>query len=166
MIYLSASGISRCYFLNGKKLKTIVSFILKYKNIRDATLSVVFTTDKRIKRLNYLYRKKNRPTDVLAFSMQEGALPSFVKTVAGKRLRRESSILGDIVISVDRAKRQAKIFNSTLEREIYLYIIHGILHLIGYDDEKPSLQKSMQKKESEILNALLCKISKKRRRAG
>jgi len=141
---LSITDISRCYFLNKKKLKDIVRFILKSIDIHDADLSIVFTTDRKIKRLNYLYRKKNRVTDVLSFSMQEG-----------KRLKRDSSILGDIVISVERAKKQAKRFNSTFKNEIYLYLIHGILHLAGYGDENPSSRDRMRKKESKILNALL-----------
>ena len=151
MIHLSVAGISRCYFLNKKKLNDIVIFILKSIGVYEANLSIIFTTDSKIKHLNYLYRKKNRPTDILAFSMQEG-----------RRLKRDSSILGDIVISVDRAKKQAGAFDSTFEKETYLYIIHGILHLVGYDDERPLLRKRMRKKESEILNVLLRRISRKK----
>lgn len=152
MIHLSVSNISRCYFLSRDKLKDVVSFILKSIGNSNANLSIVFTTDSEIKRLNYLYRKENRPTDVLSFSMQEG-----------RRLKRDSSILGDIVISVDRAKEQAKNFNSTFKKEIYLYIIHGILHLLGDgDDNKPFTKKFMRKKEAEILSILLSRISKER----
>lgn len=143
MIRLSAANVSRCYFLNKKKLGTIVKFILKSVGISRATLSIAFVTDSEIKRLNYLYRMRNRPTDVLSFSMREG-----------KRLKRDRSILGDIAISVDRAEKQARRFNSTFKREICLYIIHGILHLAGYGDEKPSALKNMRRKEAEILNNL------------
>jgi probable rRNA maturation factor len=148
MIRLDASNISRCYFLNKEKLKDIVRLILKSLGVVDVNLSIVFATDKEIRRLNYLYRKENRATDVLAFSMREG-----------RRLRQDSSILGDIVISVDRAKRQAKRFNSTFKREIYLYIIHGILHLLGHNDESALSKKKMRKKETEILNALWEKVN-------
>lgn len=157
MINLSVANISRCYFLNKKKLKEIVRFILKSVGVFEGNLSIVFTTDKEIKRLNYLYRKENRPTDVLSFSMREGK-PLFVKTTGGRRLRNELSILGDVIISVDRAKRQARRFNSTFQKEIYLYLVHGILHLLGYGDKKPLLRKKMRKKETEILNLLWEKI--------
>ena len=148
MIRLSASNISRCYFLNKKKLDSIVRFVLKSLGVNDANISIVFVSDREIRHLNFLYRKKNVPTDVLSFSMREG-----------KRIKRDSAILGDVVISVDRARRQAKRFNSTFKREIYLYIIHGILHLLGYDDEKASSRKKMQKKEIQILNSLWEKLN-------
>lgn len=158
MIYLSVSSISRCYFLNKRKLEKIVGFILKSVGVSQANLSIVFVTDRQIKRLNYLYRKKNRTTDVLAFSMREGKSP-FLKTTGDRRLKKEASILGDVAISVDRAKKQAKRFDSTFKKEIYLYIIHGILHLVGYGDEKPSAKRLMRRKEIEILNALWRKVN-------
>lgn len=143
MIRLSAKNVAKCYFLNKKKLERIVAFILQTVGVNDAELSIVFTTDSKIKRLNLLYRKQNRPTDVLAFSMREG-----------KRLKRDSSILGDIVISVDRARKQAKKFNSSFKKEIHLYIIHGLLHLVGYDDRSSLSKKRMCEKETELLNRL------------
>lgn len=143
MIRLSVVNISKCYFLNEKKLRDIVRFVLKSVGVFDANLSIAFVTDKEIKRLNCLYRRKKRPTDVLSFSMQEG-----------KHLKKDSSILGDIAISVDRAKRQAERFNSTFKKEVYLYIIHGILHLVGYSDKKPSSKERIRKKETQILNLL------------
>jgi probable rRNA maturation factor len=144
MIRLSAINVSRCYFLNQKSLKSIVKFILNNVGISSANLSIVFVTDREIRNLNYLYRKKDKPTDVLSFSMREG-----------RRIKGDSSILGDVVISVDRARKQAKKFGSTFKKEIFLYIIHGILHLLGYNDEKPSSRRRMQRKETEILEALM-----------
>ena len=143
MIRLNVKNVAKCYFLNRRKLERIVTFVLQTIGVNDAELSIVFTTDSKIKRLNLLYRKQNRPTDVLAFSMHEG-----------KRLKKDSSILGDIVISVDRAREQAKRFKSSFKREIFLYIIHGLLHLVGYDDRKKSSRKRMYKKETQLLNLL------------
>lgn len=145
MIRFDASNISRCYFLNKRKLKKLVNFVFKSLGITNARFSLVFATDAEIKRLNYLYRRKNRPTDVLSFSMNEG-----------KRLKKDTLILGDIVISLDRARVEARRFNSSFKKETYLYIIHGILHLLGYCDEEPISRKKMQKKETQILNSL-CK---------
>jgi probable rRNA maturation factor len=142
---LGVSNISRCYFLNKKKLEGIVKFILSRAGVKDANLSIVFATDREIKRLNSRYLGRDRATDVISFSMREG-----------KRLKKDNSTLGDIVISVDRAKKQAERFGSTFKKEIYLYIIHGILHLLGYTDERPPERKRMQRKEAEILGGL-CK---------
>jgi len=81
-----------------------------------------------MKRLNRRYRKSDRGTDVLAFET------------------------GDIIISIDAAHRQAKGFGSTPSRELKLYLIHGILHLLGYDDEKGLAQrKRMTKRQEELL---------------
>lgn len=143
MISVNASGISRCWFLSRKKLDKIARFIFKSVGIQNARVFIIFTDDSRIRRLNYFYRRKDRPTDVLAFSMREG-----------RRLKGDASILGDIAISVDRAKEQAASFNSTFKKEICLYIIHGILHLLGYCDEKAAEKRVMQKKEAEILDKL------------
>ena len=142
---LGVSNISRCYFLNKKKLKSIVKFILMRAGIKDADLSIVFATDSEIKRLNNKYLGRNEVTDVISFPMREG-----------KRLKKDNSILGDIVVSVDRSKKQAREFDSTFKKEMYLYIIHGILHLVGYTDEKGIERKKMQRKEESILRDL-CK---------
>jgi len=100
---------------------------------------VTYVTDARIKRLNRLYMSKDRPTDVMAFSMLEG-----------KRLKGQDKFLGDIVISVDTAKRQAREFGTTKEYELKLYLIHGALHLLGYDDRTPGGFKKMKKRQEEL----------------
>ncbi|MBN1872514.1 MAG: rRNA maturation RNase YbeY [Candidatus Omnitrophica bacterium] len=147
MVDLNVDNISRCYFLNKKKLEREVAFILKKLGLRDARLSIYFATDEEIRRLNRLYRKSDRSTDVLAFSMAEG-----------RCLKGDPRYLGDIAISVDRAKAQAKSFDSTFKKEIYLYIIHGILHLLGHDDENKKSKKKMSKTEGRLLDLLWRKI--------
>ena len=148
MIHLSAFNISRCYFLNKRKLDHTVRSILKSAGVNDARLAIVFVSDREIRRLNLMYRKRNRATDVLSFSMREG-----------RRLKKDASFLGDIVISTDRARKQAEKFGTSFKKEMYLYIIHGVLHLLGYDDERPSSRKKMRKKETQILNRLWEKVN-------
>jgi len=143
VISLSVSNVSSCYFLSRKKLERMAAFILKEAGIRDAVLSINFVRDRAIKDLNYLYRGKNRPTDVLSFSMREG-----------RRIKKDNLILGDVVISTERARRQAADFGSTFKKEVILYIVHGILHLIGYDDEDASSEKRMRRKEKQIFDRL------------
>ncbi|MBU4376212.1 MAG: rRNA maturation RNase YbeY [Candidatus Omnitrophica bacterium] len=133
MIHLRVSNISRCRFLNAKKLEKVVVSILRKSGVRAGELSIVFATDSEIRPLNKKYRQKDRPTDVLSFSLGE------------------EGILGDIVISVDRARAQAKAFGTSFKDEIELYIIHGVLHILGYDDEAPPERKVMRKKEKEYL---------------
>jgi len=143
VIRLNAFNISRCRFLSKKKLKGAVEPILKSFGIDNAELSITFATDSEIKALNKIYRHRAAPTDVLSFSMREG-----------KRIARDSDILGDIVISVDRARAQAKTFGTSFKEEMKLYIIHGVLHLLGYDDEEPAARKKMRRKEQELLNII------------
>ena len=89
----------------------------------DAELSVSFIGDDAIRELNHQYRGIDRPTDVLSFSLREG------ETVG------QQYPLGDIVISLDTAKRQAESFGNQLEEEINELIFHGFLHLLGYDHD-------------------------------
>jgi len=143
MIRVFSYNASRCYFLDKRKLEDLVRDILRQIGIKKAALSVSFVTDRKIRKLNREYRKKDRATDVLSFAIQEG------KEFPGSRW-----YLGDVVISVERARKQARLYGNTFKKEIYLYIIHGILHLVGYDDEKSEERARMREKEREILERI------------
>jgi probable rRNA maturation factor len=109
-----------------------------------AVVSILFVGDKKMRELNRTYRGIDRTTDVLSFSQLEG--PSFVSGTVD---------LGDIVISPAQAKRQAADRAGTLDQEISLLLIHGLLHLIGYDHEKNRYQaEKMRRKEKELLSAV------------
>jgi probable rRNA maturation factor len=92
--------------------------------VPDAELSISFVDDTQIRELNRHYLGRNRPTNVLAFSMREGEFPSL-----------HPQVLGDVIISVDTAQRQSNRFGLTDMETIILLMIHGILHLLGYDHE-------------------------------
>lgn len=101
---------------------------------RRAELSVVLTGDGEVKKLNRLYRKKDKTTDVLSFPLLEG-----------KRLKTgEDSIpLGDVVISVPQTRRQARQQGKDFHGELALLLTHGILHLLGYDHGTKAEEKKM-----------------------
>ena len=109
----------------------------------DCEVSIFFTDDTEIHRLNKLYRYVDRPTDVLAFAMREG--------VDGE-LNQE--ILGDVVISLPRVEQQAKNYGHSFDVEMSLLVSHGILHLLGYDHEQDNDALVMQRKQTEILDSL------------
>lgn len=90
--------------------------------------------DSYIRSLNQKYLKRRGPTDVLAFSMQEGT-----------RLAGSGRILGDVIISVDRARAQAKRFKNTEKKELALYVVHGVLHLTGFKDGSKRMKRLQEK---------------------
>lgn len=100
----------------------------KVKNVPSVEISLLITDNIGIQELNRDYRAKDVPTDVLSFAMNEGEDILFCEGVP--------LILGDIVISADKAAEQAEKFGNTLERETVFLFIHGLLHLLGYDHER------------------------------
>jgi rRNA maturation RNase YbeY len=112
----------------------------------DKELSILFTDDEHMAVLNRQYRGKEGATDVLSFSMVEEtggeASPIF-----------ESVMLGDVVISVDTALRDAKELEQPFEGTVDRLMIHGILHLLGYDHEKSSVEAIRMREEEARLTA-------------
>ena len=111
-------------------------------------LSVVFVDDDYIRGLNSRYLHKDEPTDVLAFSMMETSGDEPAEMEEGASSIR---MLGDVVVSIDTAMRQAAEYGHTLEREVSLLVIHGTLHLLGYDDGAPGDAARMGEAQDRIL---------------
>jgi probable rRNA maturation factor len=105
-----------------------------------AELSVLLTDDPGIHQLNRDHRQKDKPTDVLAFPMDES-----VPDPAG--------ILGDVVISLDTAERQARSRKRPLIEEVRFLLAHGVLHLIGYDHAEPAEKREMVAKTRQLVRA-------------
>lgn len=112
-----------------------------------AEVSVVFADDAYIHELNRDYRGKDTPTDVLSFALNEGDEPDII---GGP----EETLLGDIIISLDTAARQAEEFGHTLERELAYLTVHGMLHLLGFDHETEEEKTVMRQKEEQVLSQL------------
>ncbi|MFM8552285.1 MAG: rRNA maturation RNase YbeY [Nitrospiraceae bacterium] len=107
-----------------------------------ADLSLLVAVDRLMRRLNRQYRRKNATTDVLAFPMREAKGPNPL-------------LLGDVVISLPQAARQARTHGLPLHREVAQLLVHGILHLLGYDHERsPGEARRMQRKERAVLSAV------------
>ena len=119
-----------------RKLRNHIKLILKHLRLAsNKDLCITFLDDKGMKELNSTYRGIKRTTDVLSFPQD------------GPDIRS----LGDIIISVDTAKRHAQFCKISLQREIIKLIIHGILHILGYDHKKKNDASKMRKKEKELL---------------
>lgn len=108
-------------------------------------LSILFTNDTDITNLNNRYRGKKKSTNVLAFPME-----------VSEKSDIESGMLGDIVISVDTAKREAQEVTCSFERRIMELLIHGVLHLLDYDHERSKEdERIMLKEEKRLLSLIL-----------
>jgi probable rRNA maturation factor len=111
----------------------------------DAELSILFIGDRAMRSLNRAWRGKDRTTDVLSFPLREGRFASILP-----------HMLGDIVISVPAARRQAKAAGHEFRREIERLLVHGLLHLLGYDHERGAQEaRRMERKERQLLKKLL-----------
>jgi len=108
-------------------------------------VSLVFVNDSYMRDLNLQYRGIDGPTDVLSFAMLEG------EPLKGEE---EEVILGDVVISLQTAARQAEEYGHSFRREVAYLTIHGILHLLGYDHQDEEGRRIMRQKEEELLAQL------------
>lgn len=117
------------------------------EKVNDAVISVQIVDDDMIQQLNQQYRQIHQPTDVLSF-------PQFEADEEKISLPGQPLPLGDIVISLPRAKQQATEFGHPLERELGFLAVHGFLHLLGYDHQSPEEEKVMFMKQEEILKQI------------
>lgn len=108
----------------------------KHKIPFNRITNLIFCGDKKIKKLNKIYRKKNKPTDVLSFPFED------------------EDLLGEIYISLDTAEKQCKSFETSLREEILRLFVHGLLHLLGYDHKKKKDKEIMEKLENFYLFSL------------
>ncbi|MFI5366578.1 MAG: rRNA maturation RNase YbeY [Candidatus Binatia bacterium] len=109
-----------------------------------AELTITLVDDAAIHALNRDYRGKDRPTDVLAFAMREGL-----------RAPGDAAVLGDVVISLDTAARQARRRTKSVAAEVRTLLIHGVLHLLGYDHERSAAEARHMRAVERLLHKLL-----------
>ena len=114
----------------------------------DVELGLVITSQERVQQLNKSYRGKDEPTDVLAFYMTSAAGETFVAPPDGVRH------LGEVIISYPQAVIQAKEHQHSIKKELAILIIHGVLHLLGYDHEEPEQERRMRGREADILSQI------------
>lgn len=126
------------------QVKSLLLFCAKEEAVpENVELSVLFVKDAFIQQLNKQYRGIDRATDVLAFPQQENQ--------QWKKQTKASVPLGDLIISVEHAKKQAHEYGHSLIREIGFLSVHGFLHLLGYDHKNEEEEKHMFQKQEEIL---------------
>ncbi len=135
----------RKYSIDTGSLRNWLATLLSHLKLEEVEVSLVLVSNPKIKQLNHTYRKENYPTDVLAFPLWEGE----IVFTPGPPI-----LLGDIVISVEKAARQAQEHRHSLETEMAVLVVHGLLHLLGYDHINDAEASQMQRKERELLTVI------------
>ena len=123
-----------------RELSNLSKFLVKYFDLENAQFNVIIVDNKKIHEINKEYRNIDRETDVISFALEDDEL------INDSPIR----ILGDIYISIDKAKSQAEEYGHSLRRELCFLMTHGLLHLLGYDH--------MTKEDEEIMFPLQEKI--------
>jgi probable rRNA maturation factor len=116
---------------------------LEAEDCPEGELTLVITGDEAVRELNRAYRGMDTPTDVLSFG---GTVPEFVTAPEA------SDYLGDVVVSYPRAEAQAA--GHTVQAELALLAVHGVLHLLGYDHSQPDEQEAMWRRQATVLKRL------------
>lgn len=123
--------------LRRRRLKALAKQLLASEGLSPRTqVALLLCDDAHIQDLNRRYRGKDSPTDVLSFP------------------QNDPNLLGDVVISLETASKQAEEFGHSLQNEVERLLVHGILHLLGYDHETPEEEKLMKAKEDAALDAV------------
>ncbi len=144
MIYLKNS--QRSVSVNTEALRRDAEHLLQYLELQDHDLSIWITNDRTIRRFNKQFRNKDKATDILSFGGLEVADTG--------ELFDEVPSLGDLVISAPFVARMLPELGCPLDERMRVLLVHGIVHLLGYDHETDEEWSVMQKKEQELLEAL------------
>ena len=140
-------------------MKSIAQIILNGLGCPKADLSIVLTDDPTIRELNALWRDKDKVTDVLSFSQLEGEMPHpgniDIAAAFGDFETKSAVILGDVMVSMQRAAAQADSIGHSLEDEVRRLLVHGVLHLLGHDHVHGGRQARKMRLEEERLLKLL-----------
>ncbi|MDQ2871685.1 MAG: rRNA maturation RNase YbeY [Candidatus Eremiobacteraeota bacterium] len=132
--------------VDSNKLKSTARDLLLAAGEEESSLSLSLVGDREIRKLNRLHRGKDSATDVLSFPLLSDEDPHL--SGGGERL------LGDVVISVETAQRQAGAYDAALQDELYRLLIHGILHVLGHDHEEAGERARMEREERRLAAAI------------
>lgn len=123
-------------------IEKVINKAFEIEGLKKASCSIIIVDNSYIHKLNKEYRGIDRVTDVISFALEDDKsmiIPDGIR------------LLGDIYISIDKAKEQAKEYGHSLERELCFLAVHGLYHLLGYDHETKEEAKVMFKKQEEVL---------------
>ncbi|MDD3305124.1 MAG: rRNA maturation RNase YbeY [Bacilli bacterium] len=123
-------------------LEKLIDFAVSREQLNNVIFSIIFIKDEKMHKLNKQYREIDSTTDVLSFAFEDNAV------ISNDKIR----MLGEIYISVDKAREQASTYGHTYLRELSFLMIHGFLHLLGFNHMEEEEEKEMFLRQEEILN--------------
>ncbi|WP_018886732.1 rRNA maturation RNase YbeY [Paenibacillus massiliensis] len=134
-------------------LETLLERAGEAEGVAEGEVALTFVTDEQIHELNQQYRGIDRPTDVLSFAMNEELEeePDIIYSLEPEAELELPDMLGDIIISVQTAKRQSEEYGHSLDRELGFLFVHGFLHLLGYDHQDEASEAEMMGKQEAVL---------------
>jgi len=128
-------------------VRKVINKAAQLYGLDTAEVSVTLTNNDHIREINLSYRNKDAATDVISFALNEGEEPEIIDGP-------EINMLGDIIISIERAMEQAEEYGHSLERELAFLTVHGMMHLLGYDHIEEEDRLEMRKEEEYVLGHL------------
>ncbi|MBV5122784.1 rRNA maturation RNase YbeY [Bacillus halotolerans] len=132
-----------------KEVENLLQFAAEREGVQDqAEVSVTIVTNEDIQQINKEYRGKDTPTDVISFALEEEGEDEV--EIVGAEM---PPVLGDIIISADRTREQAEEYNHSFKRELGFLVVHGFLHLLGYDHMTKEEEEEMFTKQKDLLDA-------------
>jgi probable rRNA maturation factor len=148
--HLQFSIRQRTKKISARFLKQIVAELFTELEITEAELGIHLVGAKKMARVNWQFLQHEGSTDVITFDHSEKR-----KAESGKR----KQLHGELFVCVDDAIKQAKEFGTSWQAEVVRYVVHGILHLLGYDDLKPALRRTMKREENRLVRRLAQRFS-------
>lgn len=133
-----AAGVSAAF------VRRVVCAVLRAERSKRQTVSTLVTDDRAIRALNKKFLRHDYATDVISFWIREAELGE-----------KESGYLGDLVVSLQTARSKAKELGIGWREELARYLVHGTLHLLGYEDESPAKKKKMTARQESLLKKIL-----------
>jgi len=143
---INVENLNTIVKIKKNQIKNLTRTVLSGEGILQAEINIIFVDDDYITRLNKEYLNKNNTTDVISFNLTDN---------------NGSGLEGEIYANIDQITRQADDFHVSQEEEIFRIVIHGLLHLMGFDDQTSVQKQIMTKKEDQYIKLLKDKLNKR-----
>ncbi len=151
---IAIANLQRAISLDVRQLRRMAEGTLFEEQVHAADISVALVNDAEIWRVNKQFLNHDHPTDVVSFQLEsEQTIPPESYGSRTQRLRGAGKTFhGEIVIGAEYAQREAAVYRWPVQHEVLLYLVHGLLHLCGYDDLSPAEKRTMRRRETAILH--------------